>query len=364
MNLNNQNILFFVKSMNMGGTSNVILQLCKILQPYVNKIVVCSIGGPMVENLTKMGIKHIEIGNVGKHSPVEAMKIIKKLSSIIKQEEITIIHTHHRMSAFYTEIVRKKNKFVFINTAHNTFNDNRWMTKFAYKNANIIACGQMVRNNLIDYFKIPNTQVTVIHNAIEAFNGRIEVIEELKKLKDDGYYLVGNVGRFAEQKGMKYFIDSYPLVKANINKIKYILIGDGAEKEELKKQIKNLGIQEEVVFLGFRRDVQNVLSQINLLVLSSLWEGLPLTPIEGFSVGKTVIATAVDGTVEIVKNGENGFLIPSKNSKAIAEKIVYLYNNPEVQKNMEQDAYDTFIQEFSFKQFSDSILNYYKKICG
>ena len=361
VNLKEQNVLFFVKTMNMGGTSNVILQLCKILQPHVNKIVVCSVGGPMVENLRQMGIKHIEVGNVGCHQFSEAIKIIRQLNAIIKQENITIVHTHHRMSAFYTAFLYKKDRFKFINTAHNTFYDNKLMTKFAYRNANVIACGQMVKKNLVDFFGIPDKQVTVIHNAVESYDGELKKIDILQQLKNEGYYLVANVGRFVEQKGMEYFIDSYPLVKKKNDKIKYVLIGDGEDKKKLEKKISELGIQNDVIFLGFRRDVQNVLSQIDLLVLSSLWEGLPLTPIEGFSVKKTVVATAVDGTVEIVEDGNNGFLIPAKKPEAIAEKVIYLFEHPEVQKQLEREAYHTFQNEFSFEKFSEKVINYYEK---
>ena len=228
-------------------------------------------------------------------------------------------------------------------------------------NAKLIACGEMVKKNLVDYFGFNASQVTVIHNAIEKFDDEVVVDKTLKKLKEDGFYLVGNVGRFAEQKGMEYFIKSYPLIKKKTDRIKYILIGDGVDREKLESLVNQLGIQEEVIFLGFRRDVQNVLSQVDLLVLSSLWEGLPLTPIEGFSVGKTVVATAVDGTVEVVDDSKNGYLIPAKNSEKIAEKVLYLFENPETQKQLEREAYRTFQNEFSFEKFSEKVLNYYEK---
>ena len=163
------------------------------------------------------------------------------------------------------------------------------------------------------------------------------------------------------QKGMEYFIKSYPMIKKKTDRIKYILIGDGVDREKLESLVNQLGIQKEVIFLGFRRDVQNVLSQVDLLVLSSLWEGLPLTPIEGFSVGKTVVATAVDGTVEVVDDSKNGYLIPAKNSEKIAEKVLYLFEHPETQKQLEREAYRTFQNEFSFEKFSEKVLNYYEK---
>lgn len=359
MNLETQNILFFSRTMGMGGTSNVMIQMCKILKPRVNKIIVCSTGGPMVEALESMGIKHIIINDVGKHRITDLFRILKQVSRIITIEKITVIHTHHRMAAFYSSILRIKHKFIFINTSHNTFYNNKLITKFAYKNANLIACGEMVKKNLVEYFGIPNSRITVIHNAVEAFDGNIKPVQKLQIMKNKGYYLVGNVGRFAEQKGMEYFISSYPIIKKQTNMIKYVLIGDGVDKEKLKNQIQDLEIQDDVIFLGFRRDVQNVLSQIDLLVLSSLWEGFPLTPIEGFSVGKTIVATEVDGTVEIVKNNENGFLIQSKNPMQIAERVMYFYKHPDVQKKFEQEAYKIFEMNFSFESFSEKIINYY-----
>ena len=86
-----------------------------------------------------------------------------------------------------------------------------------------------------------------------------------------------------------------------------------------------------------------------------------MTPIEGFSVGKTVVATAVDGTVEVVDDSKNGYLIPAKNSEKIAEKVLYLFEHPETQKQLEREAYRTFQNEFSFEKFSEKVLNYYEK---
>lgn len=83
MDLKNQNVLFFSRTMGMGGTSNVMIQMCKILKPRVKKIVVCSTGGPMVETLEEMGIEHIQIDDVGKHTFKTFFNILKQVSHII-----------------------------------------------------------------------------------------------------------------------------------------------------------------------------------------------------------------------------------------------------------------------------------------
>ena len=128
----------------------------------------------------------------------------------------------------------------YLNGADNTFYNNKRITQFAYRNAKLIACGEMVKKNLVDYFDFNASQVTVIHNAIEKFDDEVVVDKTLKKLKEDGFYLVGNVGRFAEQKGMEYFIKSYPMIKKKTDRIKYILIGDGVDREKLKSLVNQL----------------------------------------------------------------------------------------------------------------------------
>ena len=103
----------------------------------------------------------------------------------------------------------------------------------------------------------------------------------------------------------------------------FFLVGEGELKESLIHLTEQMGISKNVVFMGYRDDIQNVMSQLDFVVLSSLWEGLPLTPIEAFSVGKTVIGTQVDGTPEIIYDGINGYLVEPKNAKQLANKICY-----------------------------------------
>ena len=103
-----------------------------------------------------------------------------------------------------------------------------------------------------------------------------------------------------------------------------------------------------------------ILKQMDLIVLSSLWEGLPLTPIEAFSVSKTIVATAVDGTVEIVDDGNNGLLVNAREHKELAEKIVYLLENEDVRKKLEKEAYLCYQNKFSFDIFSQGYIRIYE----
>ena len=362
MNLKEQNILFFTRTMKLGGTENVVLQLCEIFKPLVNSIVVCSCGGVNVEKLNEMGIKHYLIPDIENKSISTMFAVCKTIKTIVKEERITIIHTHHRMAAFYVSLLGLYRNCKFINTSHNTFENKKFLTRFAYGHACLIACGEMVKKNLVEYYELSENQITVIHNAVKPFVG--EIIEDplVKKLHEEGCFVIGNIGRLSEQKGMEYYIKAIPEVIKECPQARFVIAGSGEDESKLKELSEYIGADKYLTFLGYRNDVQNLMSQLDLIVLSSLWEGLPLTPIEAFSVGKTIVATAVDGTPEIIRDGVDGYLVEPKGPEQIADKINYLIEHPNVRKKMEKQAKQKYLDEFSFEKLSRSYIEFYQNL--
>ena len=361
MKLQNQNILFIARTMGLGGTENVVLQLCEILSGKVNKIVVCSSGGVHEKKLQEMGIKHYTIPDIASKNPMDMLKSYCAIKNIINKEQITIVHSHHRMAAFYTEFAAPKRVMKAAN-AHNTFTDKKKLTQLAYRNTKVVAVGEMVKKNLTEYFGIPKEQVCVIHNAVKPFDGNIVPVEILHKEHTKGNVLIGNIGRLSEQKGMNYFIEAAGITVKTHPKARFIIVGDGEEREKLYAQVEAKGLQDKVLFLGYRNDIQNIMSQLDFVVLSSLWEGLPLTPIEAFSVGKPVIGTAVDGTSEIIRNGVDGYLVEPRDSARLAEKMNELLEQPEMREHMCEQAKKRYQSDFSFEKLNQAYMNFYNKL--
>ena len=359
----NKNILYLTRTMGLGGTEKVILQLCEGLKDDFNKIVVASRGGLHEDVLNKSGITHYKISDFENKNPIVILKTIIELIKIIKSEDIDIVHSHHRMGTFYTNIVAKLIKVKVVHTAHNTFNDKKIFTKLALKNVEIIAVGEKVKENLVDFYKIKNSNIKVIYNGIkQEKNTCPKAIEELLTLKQNGFYIVGNIGRLSKQKGMEYFIKSIPQIIEKEHKIRFVIVGDGELREELECLTKKINIEDSIIFLGYRDDIINVINHLDLVVLSSLWEGLPLTPIETFMQGKTIVATDVDGTGEIVENGFNGILINSRSENEIAEAVLRLYRNDGMKKQMEKRALETYINKFTYERFIDQYRNFYNDL--
>lgn len=359
--MKDKNVLFIVRTMGLGGTENVVLQLCEILSGKVNKIVVCSSCGVHEKKLQEMGIKHYLIPDIASKNPMDMLKSCHSIKSIIDKEQITIVHSHHRMAAFYAELVAPKS-VVKVANAHNTFTDKKKLTQLAYRNTKVIAVGEMVKKNLTEYFEIPKEQVCVIHNAVKPFDGKIVPVEMLYKEHAKGNVLIGNIGRLSKQKGMTYFIEAAEITTRTHPEARFIIVGDGEEREQLHAQIEKKKLQNKILFLGYRNDIQNVMSQLDFVVLSSLWEGLPLTPIEAYSVGKTVIGTAVDGTPEIIRDGVDGYLVEPRNPMQLAEKTNELIENPEMRENMGIQAMKRYQDEFSFEKLSERYVAFYEEL--
>ena len=361
MDLGTQNILFLTRTMKLGGTENVILQLCEIFKPIVNNIVVCSCGGVNVEKLNELGIKHYLIPDIQGKTPLNMMWTLQNVRSIVKKENITVIHSHHRMAALYANLVSGK-KITLITNSHNIFHDKKQLTRIAYKRNNLIAVGEHVKKNLVEFFGIQNGNVTVIHNAVKPFMGEVVPVPEIVKAKEKGKTIIGNIGRLSEQKGMEYFIKAAKEILEMRHDVCFFIIGDGEDADKLKKMAQTLLLGDSLVFLGYRPDVQNVMSQMDFIVLSSLWEGLPLTPIEAFSVRKSVIATAVDGTPEVVTDGKNGLLVEPKDVKQLIDAIIKMCQDTEMRQKCADVAYQTYAEEFSFETLSRRYVNYYKEL--
>lgn len=362
MDLKKQNILFFTRTMGLGGTENIVLQLCEIFKGKVNKIVVCSHGGVKETVLKKLGIRHYTISDIENKDPATVVKTLSMVSSIIANEKITVIHSHHRMAAFYSNAIPDARNCVKIATVHNTFFDKRFLTKLAYRNTHLVACGEMVKQNLCGYYGLPSAQVAVVPNAVKEFTGKICSVGVLSKYREEGCFLIGNVGRLSPQKGMEYFIQAAPEILEKYPKTKFFIIGDGEEKKRLMELVSSLSLINDVFFLGYRTDIQNVMSQLDLIVLSSLWEGLPLTPLEAFSVGKTVVGTAVDGTPEIIRDNVNGCLVAPKDSHAIAEKVILLQEKADLRIRLERNALLCFKKNFSIYAFRKAYVRLYEEL--
>jgi glycosyltransferase involved in cell wall biosynthesis len=145
---------------------------------------------------------------------------------------------------------------------------------------------------------------------------------------------------FKPQKAPLDFVRTAALVKKEVTHARFLLVGDGVLRNEIEYARNKLGLEKELLILGWRRDIPEILNASDCLVLTSLWEGLPRVFPQAMCLGLPIVATRVDGATDIIDDGINGFLLPPHDVQGMAEKVCYLLKNPDTAREMGKKGKD------------------------
>jgi glycosyltransferase involved in cell wall biosynthesis len=161
--------------------------------------------------------------------------------------------------------------------------------------------------------------------------------------------VIGVVGRLEEQKGHAYLLAALPEVQRQIPNLVVLLVGEGRWQERLERQVRDLGLESTVRFLGTRRDLAEIYGALDLFVHPSLWEGLPLALLKAMGAGLPVVATRVSGSREAVVDGVNGCLVEPGDPEALARSILELHRHPEARLRLGDAARRTVVEQYSLE---------------
>lgn len=358
------NILHLSRTMGQGGAEKIVYELAAGCKKYGDRVCIASSGGIYEKMLKEQDILHFNIKDLECKDPRTILQTVFLLKKIIRSEKIQIIHSHHRMAALYGCIMKLfYPRIVLVYTAHNIFRNKRLLTKFSLSRSYIVAVGDSVKKNLEEYFRIPSNKIHIIYNGIypEA------IIEDhynplLKKLKEQGFRLVGTAGRLEPQKGMDTFVKIIGLLKRKMPEVKGIIIGDGSQREYLQQLIRQENLENEIFMLGYQQHIVTLLSQLDVVVMASRWEGFPLLPIETYSAKKTLVASDIEGIRDIVENGKRGILVSKDSPELFCQGIYSLFADKNLKEKMEQVGWEYYLNKFDYDKFLENYRKYYQKI--
>ncbi len=159
--------------------------------------------------------------------------------------------------------------------------------------------------------------------------------------------VVAVFGRLEEQKGHRFLLEALPAVAEKVPGLKVLFVGDGALRIKLEEEAQVRGLDRCVIFTGYRRDCMQLMAICDVVVLPSLYEGMPLVPIEAAAMRKPVLATAVDGTKEVIADGVTGVLVPPGQPAALATALIKLLSNKEWSLALGEQAHERAERLFS-----------------
>ena len=350
------NILHISRTMDIGGAERIVYQLSSDLKDEFDSVHVASTGGLWESELSAKGIQHHKILDIDSKNPLTVLKLLTSIRQIIKKNKITIVHTHHRMAAFYIRLLKLVHpKLIHVYTAHNVFKDKLPLYRFALKNAKSVAVGEAVNKNLKEDVVITDSRV--IYNGVVLK----ETDDHVDEIISYGGIKLGCIARLSEQKGLTYLLDAMSLL--TVKDIRLFIVGDGELRNELENKVKELDLQDSVTFLGYRKDIVECINSFDFCVLPSVFEGFGLVAIEAFMNSKTLVATDIPGLNEVVTN-KNGILVPAKDPAALASAIDKLAMDATLRQELASQAKKDYENKFSYPLFLENYRELYRELKG
>jgi glycosyltransferase involved in cell wall biosynthesis len=349
------NLLHFSNTTDRGGAEEHVLMLLRgINRRHFRLFWVCSpIVAAKVESDIRSDVELIPLWLNPRH-----LGGTIGLARILRDRKVDILHSHMFYSSVFASPVGWACRVpVIVETPHlreqwrhgwkaSTVID-RTVGRFVDR---YIAVSEANGRYLVNEKRLPARKVKVIQNGanLDRFhpsNPPPGLKESLGFALDDPVLLVA--ARLDAQKGHRVLLDAIPLIQAEFPRVRLVCVGQGSLQEELERHVAKLGISEAVRFAGYHSDILPWLALADICVLPSFYEGLPLVAIETLAAGKAMVATAVDGTPEVIVDGRTGLTVPPGDVKALAAAIIRLLRDPALRGRLASAGREWVLSRFT-----------------
>jgi lipopolysaccharide heptosyltransferase II len=355
------NILQILPELNVGGVETGTVDLARYLVKQGHKAVVVSHGGGLVKDLEACGAIHYQLP-VHQKSLFSILKMIPQLSQIIIKEEIDIVHARSRAPAWIAFFAARKTNRVFITTCHGYYRRHFFSRVMGWGKL-IICPSQALARYMLENFQVPHERLRLIPRSVDL--EKFKFIDPAKKRRE--IFHVGIIGRLTPIKGHIYFLKAMAKVIRSWPRIKIWVVGDAASskesyKEEIHIMVRRLGLSHCTEFLGTQKDIPEIMSNLDLLVMASTYpESFGRVIIEAQAAGVPVIATEVGGIVDIIENNVNGLLVAPKEPQGMSEAIIRIIKDVKLVSRLAENAYKKVKAKYNLELMAGSTLNVYKE---
>jgi len=371
-------ILQMIDQSFLGGGQINLLSLAKNLDKERFEVFVCSSEkGPLVDEVRKNNLIHFPVTFSKRFN----RKTVRDLISILRDNEIDILHTHGGVAGFYGRWAAHKCRLpVIIHTLHGIhyLHYRNSLLKWTYMLLEryfsrftdaLIFVSDADREKGKKFKLAPEEKMYVVKNGMDPSSRELrkKLMSETKKNRrvlglESSQPIVGTVARLHRQKGITYLLKAAKRIYQVFPEIKILIIGGGPLRSKLEREAKKLSLEDVVWFMGEREDVAKFLSVFDVFILPSLWEGLPYVLIEAAAFGKPVVATDIDGVREVIENGQTGILVPPKNPGSLAQAVVRLLQDKDYALKLGQKIDEEVPPRFTLSRMVAEIQNLYLRL--
>ena len=365
-------VLHLIGGGDIGGAKTHVLHLVKELGKYIDVKIVSFRPGVFADDAKAMGI-NIEVVKRG-----NIFRDILRVIEIVKEEGYQIIHAHGAKANMIAIVVKCLTKIPTVTTVHSDYR-----LDYMHSLVKSLSFGLInaVSLRFIDFYigvsknfkemlikrKFNPVNIFTVYNGVDFRDpvqnySRESFANKYNIPINDRDIIVGIAARLYPVKSIGTLIDAAKLVVEKNPNVKFIIGGDGEERETLEQKVASLNLKNNVFFTGWLNDPYELMGIVDISVLTSISESFAYSILEGARFKKATISTHVGGRPELMESGENGYLFSPGDYRQLAEYILELADNPEKRRIMGEKIYFKAKSMFSLEKMCETQLNIYKTI--
>ena len=295
-------------------------------------------------------------------------RAVRQIREYIHEDEVEVLHTHGYKADIYGYLAARRESKPVVATCHNWAGGTKALDiynrldRWVLKRFNAIAAvSPLVREQLINS-GISDRRIKVIDNGIdvEAF-ARPRMLNQSRMATEK---VIGVVARLDLQKGFEYlFIAVHDLCR-NVKGLTVVISGEGPDRPAIERMIERYGLQNNVVLAGQQSDMPAVYAAMDIFVLPSLNEGLPMTVLEAMAAGKPIVATSVGAVPNVISEGESGLLVKPKDAVGLRHAIARLLDDSELGRRMGARAQEWVGRQYTSAAMALEYREMYEQVLG
>lgn len=372
------NILYVITKLELGGAQKQLLSLISCLDKDKFRIFLFTAkeGLLLPEALCINGLAIKESKWLERSiNPFKDIFALIEIFLFIKENNIEFVHTHSSKAGILGRIAANLAKAkVIIHTVHGwSFNDYQpkikklcfiWLERLTarFTDKLIVVSGYDLQTGINNHIGRED-KYKIVRYGIDHSEFNLTAQDLRKKLGiKSNDLVVGMIACFKPQKSPQDFIRLAFLVNKKLPGVKFILAGDGILRKEIERLIVEAKLRQQFFLMGWRRDIPRILSIMDIFVLTSLWEGLPISVLEAMVSSKPVISTDTGGVREVVFEARTGFLVPQRDMRTMSERVISLLKNEALRKKIGIAAKASLGDNYSLANMARNTENLYNDL--
>ncbi|MGZ4897245.1 MAG: glycosyltransferase family 4 protein [Candidatus Angelobacter sp.] len=363
-------VLQLISSGGYYGAENMLLNLCASQEKagcQNSLLLFYNVHAPNVEFYERARRRGLSVRMVHCQGRAD-WRAVRQIEEYVQEDGIDLLHTHGYKADLYGYVAARRSHKPVVATCHNWVGGTaalgiyNHLDRMALKRFNALAAvSDAVAQRLLDS-GVPARKIKTIANGID-----VEPFERAQPLPPptfDRDKVVGMVARLDLQKGFEYLLRAVRELCGVFRELKVVIVGEGPDRKAIEDMIRQYGLQSTVILAGKQSDMPGVYAAMDIFVLPSLNEGLPMTILEAMAASKPVIATKVGAIPTLIRNGETGLLVEARDTDGLRKAIARLLSDPDLCRRMGAEGHDWVSRNYTSEAMALKYRQMYEEVLG